>query len=31
MESLGNGQRRIATPHLAVRYTVPRGSTFWQS
>ncbi|MCI0684995.1 MAG: hypothetical protein L0Y71_23100 [Gemmataceae bacterium] len=31
MESLGTGQRRIETPHLAVRYQVPRASTFWQS
>jgi hypothetical protein len=31
MESLASGQRRIATPHLAIRYSVPRESTFWQS
>jgi hypothetical protein len=31
MQSLASGQRRLATPHLAVRYMVPRASTFWQS
>src|SRR5262249_11017209 len=31
MQSLGSGQRRIQTPHLAVRYRVPRESLFWQS
>ncbi len=31
MESLGSGQARIATPHLAIRYQAPRASTFWQS
>ena len=25
------GQQRVATPHLAVRYTAPRESTFWRS
>ena len=31
MQSLAAGQKRIETPHLAVRYTVPRESTFWQT
>jgi hypothetical protein len=31
MQSLASGQRRIATPHLAIRYTVGRESTFWQT
>ena len=31
MLSLGSGQKRIATPHLAVRYQAPRESTFAQS
>ncbi len=31
MESLATGQRRLETPHLAVRYQVPRMSTFAQS
>jgi hypothetical protein len=31
LTSLANGQKRIETPHLAVRYTAPRESTFWQS
>lgn len=31
MKSLADGQKRIETPHLAVRYSVPRESTFWQS
>lgn len=31
MRSLGSQQQRIETPHLAVRYQVPRESTFWQS
>lgn len=31
MRSLADGQKRIETPHLAVRYSVPRESTFWQS
>jgi hypothetical protein len=30
VESLGTGQKRIETPHLAVRYQAPRESTFWQ-
>jgi hypothetical protein len=28
MASLGAGQKRLRTPHLAVRYTAPRESTF---
>jgi hypothetical protein len=31
MQSLAAGQKRIATPHLAIRYEVPRQSMFWQS
>jgi hypothetical protein len=31
MQSLAAGQKRLETPHLAVRYQAPRGSTFWQS
>jgi hypothetical protein len=31
MLSLGSGQKRVETPHLAVRYKAPRESTFWQS
>jgi len=31
MLSLGTGQKRIETPHLAVRYQAPRESTFAQS
>jgi hypothetical protein len=31
MQSLAGGQKRIETPHLAIRYQVPRQSTFWQS
>jgi hypothetical protein len=31
MQSLAGGQKRIDTPHLAIRYSVPRESTFWQS
>jgi hypothetical protein len=30
MQSLGQGQKRLETPHLAVRYTGPRASLFWQ-
>jgi len=30
MQSLAGGQKRIETPHLAVRYQVPRESMFWQ-
>jgi hypothetical protein len=31
MQSLADGQKRLETPHLAVRYQAPRESTFWQS
>jgi hypothetical protein len=31
MESLGSGQKRIETPHLAVKYQPPRASLFLQS
>src|SRR6185503_7354006 len=31
MQSLATGQRRIATPHLAVRYRAPRESIFLRS
>jgi hypothetical protein len=31
MQSLAGGQKRIETPHLAIRYQAPRQSTFWQS
>jgi hypothetical protein len=31
MQSLGSGQKWLNTPHLAVRYTAPRESTYWQS
>lgn len=31
MLSLGSEQKRIETPHLAVRYQAPRESTFWRS
>jgi hypothetical protein len=30
MLSLARGQKVVETPHLAVRYRVPRRSTFWQ-
>jgi hypothetical protein len=30
MLSLASGQKRVATPHLAVRYQAPRESLFWQ-
>jgi hypothetical protein len=30
VRSLGTGQKRLDTPHLAVRYQAPRESTFWQ-
>jgi len=30
MASLAAGQKRIETPHLALRYRVPRESTFWR-
>jgi hypothetical protein len=31
MRSLGTGQKRLETPHLAIRYQAPRESLFWQS
>jgi hypothetical protein len=31
MESLGSGQKRLETPHLAVKYQPPRASLFLQS
>jgi hypothetical protein len=31
VRSMAMGQKRRETPHLAVRYTAPRESTFWQS
>lgn len=31
MQSLGQGQRRLETPHLAVKYQAPRESLFWQT
>jgi len=30
VQSLAEGQKRLPTPHLAIRYQVPRESTFWQ-
>ncbi len=31
MQSLADGQKRLETPHLAVRYQAPRESLFWRS
>ena len=31
VKSLAAGGKRLETPHLAVRYTAPRESTFWRS
>jgi hypothetical protein len=31
MQSLGAGQKRLETPHLAIRYQAPRESLFWRS
>ncbi|MFO0844608.1 MAG: hypothetical protein U0797_19790 [Gemmataceae bacterium] len=31
MRSLAGGERRLETPHLAIRYLVPKEATFWQS
>ncbi len=31
MQSLASGQKRLETPHLAIRYAPRRESTFWQS
>ncbi len=30
MQSLAKEQKRLETPHLAVRYQAPRASTFWK-
>jgi hypothetical protein len=30
LQSLASGQKRLETPHLAVRYEAPRLSTFWR-
>jgi hypothetical protein len=30
MQSLAKGEKRLETPHLAVRYTAPRQSSFWK-
>jgi hypothetical protein len=30
MKSLGEGHKRLATPHLTIRYRAPRQSQFWQ-
>jgi hypothetical protein len=30
LRSLAEGQKRLETPHLAVRYQAPKESTFWQ-
>lgn len=31
VRSIGTGQKRVDTPHLAIRYQAPRESLFWQS
>ena len=31
VRSLGTGQKRLKTPHLAIRYEAPRESTFWRT
>src|SRR5262249_45059644 len=31
MQSLAAGQKRLETPHLAIRYKAPRQSLFWQT
>jgi hypothetical protein len=31
MASLASGQKRLETPHLAVRYQAPRASLFWRT
>ncbi len=31
MQSLASGQKRLETPHLAIRYQPTRESTFWQA
>jgi hypothetical protein len=30
VRSIGMGQKKVDTPHLAIRYEAPRASTFWQ-
>ena len=30
LKSLATGEQRLETPHLNVRYTAPRESTFWR-
>jgi hypothetical protein len=30
MQSLASDQKRLETPHLAVRYQPPKASLFWQ-
>ena len=30
VKSLADGQKRLPTPHLAIRYQAPRESTFWR-
>jgi len=31
VESIGTGEKRLDTPHLAVKYQAPKESLFWQS
>ena len=31
MRSLANGQKRLETPHLAVKYQPAKESTYWRS
>jgi hypothetical protein len=31
VESLANGQKRLPTPHLAIRYQAPRESAYWRT
>lgn len=31
VESLASGQKRLPTPHLAIRYQAPRESTYWRT
>jgi hypothetical protein len=31
VESLANGQKRLPTPHLAIRYQAPRESRYWRT
>ena len=30
LKSLATGEKRLETPHLAVKYDVPKESLFWQ-